>query len=82
MRFGALCFCVLDSPAGRVFCVFVFWPRPQGSMRDATMPWASIQGKKMSKMCYNSIRIFVFLCFGLARLGDVFCVFVFGAPAG
>ena len=51
-------------------------------MRDATMPWASIQGKKMSKMCYNSIRIFVFLCFGLARLGDVFCVFVFGAPAG
>ena len=24
--FGALCFCVLASPAGRVFCVFVFWP--------------------------------------------------------
>jgi hypothetical protein len=22
--FGALCFCVLASPAGRVFCVFVF----------------------------------------------------------
>jgi hypothetical protein len=24
--FGALCFCVFASPAGRVFCVFVFWP--------------------------------------------------------
>jgi hypothetical protein len=29
--FGALCFCVLASPAGRVFCVFVFWPcSPEG----------------------------------------------------
>ena len=24
--FDTLCFCVLASPAGRVFCVFVFWP--------------------------------------------------------
>ena len=31
--FGALCFCVLASPAGRVFCLFVFWPQRSARAR-------------------------------------------------
>ena len=71
--FGALCFCVLASPAGRVFCVFVFWPcSPEGCVLcfRVFVFWAGCNG-----LC------FVFLCFGPAQRsslnGPVFCAFVF-----
>ena len=64
--FGAsLCFCVLASPAGRVFCVFVFWPcSPEGCVLcfRVFVFWAGCNG-----LC------FVFLCFGPAQRSTGLC---------